>query len=185
MHKLTIFKFFIPFAIVTSIFSGLVYNLLYFLNVQVIESQWSIYFDANAFSLIMALSFILFAIILITSMRWIEKILNEKFIIIGILLIGFCCIFASLIMTWGMIVFVFMVSSIVIAFLIPMLGRYTSNIVRNKYQNNKYNLVFPISGLIWALISIILFTLFGVYWRFLYLFTGIINIIASFAFVFI
>lgn len=185
MHKLSIFKFFIPFAFITSIFSGLVYNLLYFLNVQVVESQWSIYFDTNSFSILMSLCFILFAIILITSMRWIEKILNERFIIVGILLIGFCCIFASFIITWEVIVLVFMVSSIVIAFIIPMLGRYTSNIVRNKYQNSRYKLVFPICGLIWALISFVLFTLFGVYWRFLYLFTGIINIIASFTFVLI
>ncbi|MFX0022074.1 MAG: MFS transporter [Candidatus Hermodarchaeota archaeon] len=185
MQKLTIFKFFIPLAIITSIFSGLVYNLLYFLNTQVFESHWSLYFDPGAFSFLMSLSFILFAVILIVSLRWIEKIFKEQFIIIGILLIGFCCIFASLLTVWEIVVLSFLIMSASIAFLIPMISKYTSDLVRERYQKRRYKLIFPISLLVWALISYILFTLFGVHWRFLYFATGIINIISSLAFVFI
>ncbi len=185
MQKLTIVKFFIPFAIIASIFSGLVYNLLYFLNIQIFESHWSLYYDPVAFSLLMAMSFIMFTLILIISLRWVDKILKEQYILIGILLIGFCCIFASFITVWEIILLVFIIMSASIAFLIPMIGRYTSNIAREKYQKSRYSIILPLSTLAWVAISYILFTLIGTQWRLLYLITGIINIISSLAFIFI
>jgi len=185
MQKLTILKFFVPIAIITSIFSGPVYNLLIFLNVRILETQWGIYYDTVLFANLMALSFILFTLIFIISIRYVDKILKEQIIILGMLLIGFCCIFASLIWGWEIIILVFLVSSISMSFLIPMMIKYTSNIVQKNYENKRYLLALPVSVLCWIIVSFILFNAFGVHWRFLFVITGIINIFASLVFVFI
>ncbi|MFX0040148.1 MAG: hypothetical protein ACFFCY_05340 [Promethearchaeota archaeon] len=185
MQKLTILKFFLPIAVLASVFSGPTYNLLLFLNIGVFESHWSLYFDITLFSNLMALSFILFTLIFILSTRFIEKILKEQFIVIGVLLVGFCSIFASLIWVWEIVLLVFIITSVAIAFLIPMIIKYTSNLVQNNYENKRYLLALPVSALIWVVISFTLFNIIGVHWRFLYAVTGIINIASSFVLIFI
>ncbi len=185
MQKLTIVKFFLPFLIVASIFSGPVYNLLMFLNIGILESHWSLYYDPIFLANLMALSFILFTVIFIVSTRWIDKILKDQFIIIGILLIGFCSIFASLIWVWEIVLMVFIITGVATAFVMPMLIKYTSNIVRKKYQNSRYTLILPLGALFWIMISYVLFTFIGVHWRFFYLISGVINILSSLVFVFI
>lgn len=185
MQKLTILKFFLPIAILASIFSGPVYNLLIFLNIWVLETHWSLYFDPVLFSNLMAFSFILFAVIFIISTRYIEKLMKEQFMILGIIVIGFCCIFASLIWVWEIVIMVFIITSAATAFLIPTLIKYTSNMAQKKYENKQLSFILPLSALIWVSITFLLFNMIGVHWRFLYFFTGVINISSSLVFVFI
>jgi hypothetical protein len=183
MKKLTIVKFFLPLLIVASVFSGPMYNLLIFLNIGIIEAHWSLFYDPIFFANLMAISFVIFTIILIITTRWIEKILSDLSIILGILIIGFCCIFASLIWVWEIIVMVFIITSVASAFLIPMLVKKTSNTIRDKYESGRrYSLVLPLGALLWIALSYLLLTLFGVHWRFFYMITGIINISSSIVF---
>ena len=93
MKKLAIFKFFIPVAILASVFSGPLYNLLIFLNNWALESHWSIYLDDIAFANLMALSFVLFTIVFIVTAKFVEKLAKEPIIITATILIGFSCIF--------------------------------------------------------------------------------------------
>ena len=185
MQKVTILKFFLPIAILASIFSGPLYNLLLFLNIWVIETHLSLFFDPIFFSTLIALSFILFTVIFIISTRYIEKLMKEQFMILGILLIGFCCIFASLIWVLEIVIMVFFITSAATAFLIPIFLKYTSNIAQKKYENKQLSFILPLSALIWISISFLLFNMIGIHWRFLYLITGVINILSSLVFVFI
>lgn len=183
MEKLIILKFFIPFAVLASIFSGPIYNLLMFLNPEILESQWSIFVYNIPIANLMALSFILFSIIFLISIRFVDKIAKEPLIIAAIIIIGYCSIFASLLWTWEIIILVFLITSSLLAYLIPTLIRFTSNKIQNKGMHSK--LIFPISSFIWVVISFALFFNNGDAWRILYLVTGIINICASSAIVFI
>ncbi len=183
MEKHTILKFFIPFAVLSSIFSGPVYNLLMFLNPEILESHWSIFVYSIPFANLMALSFILFSIIFIISLRFVDKIAKEPLIIAAIIIIGYSSIFASLLWTWEIVILVFLITSCLLAYLIPTLIRFTSNKIQNK--NRLSNLLFPISSFIWVVISFALFFNNGDAWRILYFATGIINICASSAVVFI
>jgi MFS family permease len=95
----------------------------------------------------------------------------------SIIIIGFCCVFASLTWTWEVVVLVFILMSSVLAYLIPVILKYTSEKVQNKHRRVK--LIFPLGVLIWILISYLLFFVVGSSWRVLYFVTGIINIISA------
>lgn len=183
MENLTILKLFIPIAVLSSIFSGPFYNLLMFLNPHVLESHWSIFVYIVPIASLMALSFILFSIIFIVSMRFLDKITKEPLIISAIIIIGYSSIFAGLLWTWEIIILVFLISSSLLAYLIPVLIRFISTKLQNETDRSK--LVFPICSLIWLIISFTLFFTIGDAWRTLYFVTGIINICASFTVAFI
>ncbi len=183
MENQTILKFFIPFAVLSSIFSGPVYNLLMFLNPNTLESHWSIFVYTIPIANLMALSFVLFSVIFVISMRFVDKIAKEPLIISAIIIIGYSSIFASLLWTWEIVILVFLITSSLLAYLIPVLSRFASNKIQNRSKRGK--LIFPISSLIWVLISFALFFTIGDAWRILYFVTGIINICASSVIIFI
>jgi MFS family permease len=184
MEKLTLVKFFLPVILISSLILGPFLNLLTFLNTWVLETHWSIYINDIAFANLMTLSFILFTIVFILAMRFVEKLANDTFITIAIIVIGFSCIFAGLIWNWQMVFLVFVITSISLGFLIPTVTKYTSDIFHKKFENPRVVLVFPIGIFIWILIYLILFITMGSSWRMLFFVGGIINILSSFVLVF-
>lgn len=185
MEKLVIVKFFIPVAIVCNIFAGPTLNLLTFLNTWILESHWSIFIDNIGFANLMALSFILFTVIFITSMKFVEKVAKSHILIIGALIIGFSCVYASFIYIWEIVILVFVITGIATAFYLPAITKYTIDKVENKYENSRYVMILPISALIWIAISYLLILTMGESWRLLYFITGILNILTSLIFVFL
>ncbi len=180
METHAIFKFFIPIAILASIFLGPAYNFLIFLNTHILESHWSIYVNDITFATLMALSFILFSVLFIISMKFVEKLAQEPLIILSIIIIAFSSVFAGLIWEWEIVVLTFIMSSAALAFLIPVVIKYTSDIVQKEYENRRYILILPISSLLWICISLLLFAILGeTSWRLLYFISGGINIIAA------
>ncbi len=175
----TFYKFLIPTAILSSVFIGPAYNLLIFLNTHILESHWSIYIDNVAFANLMALSFILFTIIFIISSKFVEKLTKEPLIITGIIIIAFSCIYAGLTWVWEIVILAFIITSSTIAFLIPVIIKYTSDKIEKKYENKLSKFVLPISTLLWIMISFALFTYIGDAWRLLYFVAGGINIISA------
>lgn len=175
----TFYKFLIPTAILSSVFIGPAYNLLIFLNTHILESHWSIFIDNIAFANLMALSFILFSLIFIISIKFVEKITKEPLIIAGIIIIAFSCIYAGLTWVWEIVILAFIITSSTIAFLIPVIIKYTSDKIEKKYENRRYKFVLPISTLLWIMISFALFAFIGDAWRLLYFVAGGINIISA------
>ena len=154
METQTIFKFFIPIAILTSIFLGPAYNLLLFLNTHIIEFHWSIYVNDVAFANLMALTFILFSVLFIITMKFVEKLTQEPLIIIGIIVISFSSVYAGLIWVWEIIILTFIMTSATLAFLIPVVIKYTSDIIQEEYEDERYILVLPIGALLWIFVSL-------------------------------
>lgn len=179
MEKLVIIKFFIPLAILTSVFSGPLYNLLIFLNNWALESHWAIIIERIEYSNLMALSFVLFTIVFIISAKFVEKLAKEPFIITGVIITGFSCIFGGLIWVWEIVILVFIITSITIAFLIPTIIKFTADKVEN-YKNVNYVAILPLSTLMWLAITVMAFIAPNAPWRVLYFITGSINIFSSF-----
>lgn len=180
MEKQTILKFFVPIAILSSIIIGPAYNLLVFLNTQILESHWSIYINELAFANVMALSFVIFTVLFIISMKFVEKLTKEPLMIVGIIIIAFSSVYAGLIWVWEIVILTFVMSGATLAFLIPVITKYASDKVQKEYQNSRYILILPIASLLWICISFGLFAYVGeTSWRILYFITGGINIIAA------
>ncbi len=179
MELPTFYKFFIPTAILSSVFIGPLYNLLIFLNTHILESHWSIFIDDVAFANLMALSFIMFSLILIISIKFVEKITKEPLIITGIIIIAFSCIYAGLTWVWEIVILAFIITSSTIAFLIPVIIKYTSDKIEKENENRLSKFVLPISTLLWIMISFALFSYIGDAWRLLYFVAGGINIISA------
>ncbi|MFW9826155.1 MAG: hypothetical protein ACFFEY_00870 [Candidatus Thorarchaeota archaeon] len=184
MEKLTIFRIFIPVLILSSLILGPVLNLLTFLNTWVLETHWSIYINDIEFANLMTLSFILFTVVFIITMKFIEKLTKDTFIVIGIIAIGFSCIFAGLIWNWQIVLLVFIITSVSLAFLIPTVTKYTADIIHEKFENPRVVMFFPISLVVWVLIFLSLFATMGSSWRVLFYIAGGINILSSFVLVF-
>jgi MFS family permease len=184
MEKLTIFRIFIPVLILSSLILGPLLNLLTFLNTWVLETHWSIYINDLEFANLMTLSFILFTVVFIITMKFIEKLAKDTFIAIAMVIIGFSCIFAGLLWNWQIVFLVFTITSVSLAFLIPTLTKYASDIIHEKFENPRVAMFFPISLLIWVLIFLSLFATMGSSWRILFYIGGGINILSSFVLVF-
>jgi MFS family permease len=185
MEKKYIFKFVIPVAILSGIFTGPLYNLLTFLNTGILESHWSIYVNNLVFANLMALCFILFAVIFILTMQYVERLTKDPLIILSMGVIGFSCIYASFIWVWDVAVLVFIITSVATGYLIPAIIKFTTEKAQKEYNNLRYALVLPIGTLIWIFISFVIFAVAGLPWRMLFLVSGIITISSSFIIVFI
>ncbi|MFX0000079.1 MAG: hypothetical protein ACFE9Q_06430 [Candidatus Hodarchaeota archaeon] len=181
MENRTILNFFIPFAVISSVFCGQVYNFLLFYQATTLESHWSIFTTDFTFANLMAITFILFALTFLISFYFQKKVAKESMIIAAIILIGFSCIYASLIWTWEVVILVFLLTAIATAYLIPVFARLISDKISREKLNQRSALILPVSALIWILISLVLFRFFGASsWRMLYFITGVINISSSF-----
>ncbi|UCC19821.1 MAG: hypothetical protein JSV62_00655 [Promethearchaeota archaeon] len=181
MQKQLIYKFFIPFAFLASVFSGPVYNLLVFLNTNILESHWSIYVNNYVFANVMALSFILFTAIFIVTIKYIEKLIIEPLMIAAIIVLGYCCIFLGLTWVFEIVILTFMISGCTLAYLIPTLTKFASDKIGKLSDDNRIKYTFPLSSLIWVIITFALFSSLGESWRIIYFVIGAINIVSSFA----
>ncbi|MFX1419496.1 MAG: hypothetical protein ACFE9N_11305 [Promethearchaeota archaeon] len=180
MQKQLIYKFFIPIAFLSSVFSGPVYNLLVFLNITILESHWSIYYNPYVFANVLAISFILFTAIFIVTVKYIEKAVKESLMILAIIVIGYCSVFVGLTWVFEIIILTFILSGCALAYLIPSITKVASDKIQKSSSNKLIRYVFPLSSLIWIIISFALFSSFGESWRILYFIIGAINIISSF-----
>jgi hypothetical protein len=179
MEKITTYKILITIGMAASLFSGPLYNLLIFLNTWVLNSYWSIYVDNIYLINTMTWCFILFTIIFLISTKYVEKLAKEPFIITAIIIIGFNCIFAGLIWVWEIVVLVFYVTTATLAFLIPIITKYTHNKIKGNFEDTRYILILPIASFIWIAISFLLFAQSGISWRILFFVAGGINFLSS------
>lgn len=184
MKKQTIIKFVIPLVLLTSIYSGIYYNLALWLKNGVFESYWSFFVPNSFFTTSLTITFLVFFVILISSIYYADKITNKQILTICVILIGFCCIYISFATTieWYYLYFFLMATSI--AYLTPCLMKLAKDRVMSEriegYERNS----FLIGAIAWIILSVILFALLGrlypkASWRILYLITGIINIASS------
>ncbi|MHA2283854.1 MAG: hypothetical protein ACXAC5_23685 [Promethearchaeota archaeon] len=184
MEKQTIIKLVIPFVFIASIYSGVFYNFIIWYNYGTFETYWSFFLTSSTFTNVMTITFITFTIVLIFSINFLDKITSKPIIIIGVILIGFCCIYISFTYTVEWFFLYYFLMGLSIAYITPCLLKLTTELMRAENKKESYRYSFIILIIVWLFLSAILFGALGIYyprssWRFLYLVTGIINIAAS------
>jgi len=180
MEKQTIIKLILPIALISSIYSVVIYNILVFTSPKSLETHYSFFLTSSTFTTAATLTFILFLVTLIISIKYLDKITNQQIIIAFSIIVGFCSILAGI--SWFIEIFFldFILVGVLIAYLTPAVNKFTSDKINSEYKNDNYLYILPVSIVIWILISWIFFTLYGeTIWRFLYIITGIINISAT------
>ncbi|MHA1933295.1 MAG: hypothetical protein ACW96X_12180 [Promethearchaeota archaeon] len=184
MEKQTIIKLVIPFVFIASIYSGVFYNFAVWFNYGILETYWSFFVTSATLTNALTIAFIIFTIVLLVSTNFVDKISKKPIIIFCIILIGFCCLFISLTYTVEWLFLYFILMGLSIAYLTPCLLKLAKEVLvadTNK-EPNKYSFIITI--FVWLFLSAILYGALGIFyplssWRFLYLITGIINIVAA------
>ena len=184
MKKQTIIEFIIPIALLSSIYSGIYYNLAIWIKDSIFETYWSFFLTDSTFTTIMTITFIIFTIVLLVSIFYIDKLIKKPVMIFLVILIGFCSIYISFTTTIESNFLYFFLIGISIAYLTPCLKKMAENKVLSENMEGYYEYYFYITVVAWIVLSVILFTSLGNFypassWRFLYLITGIINIISA------
>lgn len=184
MEKQTIIKLAIPFVFLASIYSGIFYNFVFWLNFSSFNTYWSFFITPSTFTDTMGIIFIVFTIVLLVSINLMDKITYKPIITFCIILIGFCCIYISVTFTVEWLFLYYFLMGLSIAYLTPCLIKLTNEKIKTESKKEKYKHSFAIIILIWLFVSAILFLGLGTFypassWRLLYLVTGIINIASS------
>lgn len=179
MSKQTIFRFIIPIFILSSVFSGLTLNFASFFNSSIIDSKGSWFISVLRFADLLAISFILFYVILLITIAIVEKI-NKPFLIIGIIFTGFTYIYAGITWNWVFYFIMFIMSSIGIAFITPVILKYITRALPSDKRKNNYLIYTLLTIIGWIVCFFILFNIIGVhFWRFLYIISGVIAVFSS------
>ncbi|MFX1454477.1 MAG: hypothetical protein ACFFDB_03800 [Promethearchaeota archaeon] len=184
MVKQTILKLGIPILFLASIYSGIYYNFAIWYNYSTFESYFSFFVASSTFTNGIAIAFIIFMILLVVSINFINKIVIKPIMTFFVVLIGFCCVYISFTfrLEWFNLYFILM--GISVAYLTPCLIKLTSDILRERTERTLSRQAFAVISIIWIIVSASLFGALGTYypassWRILYLVTGIINIASS------
>ncbi|MHA2121236.1 MAG: hypothetical protein ACW990_08535, partial [Promethearchaeota archaeon] len=130
---------------------------------------------------IFALVFILFAVILLVSVKYVDSVTSKTLITIFLIIIGLSCFFISI--TWSLewLILSFIAQAFMIAYVTPTLVKIASESVERDSEDLKAKLAYPISVIAWLAISGFLFWITGDMWvwRYLYIIVGSVNIAAS------
>ncbi|MFX1427563.1 MAG: hypothetical protein ACFFBE_13995, partial [Promethearchaeota archaeon] len=177
MKKQTIIGLVIPLVFLSSIYSGIYYNLAIWLRDSVFETYWSFFLTDFTFTTTLTITFILFTIILLVSILYVDKLILKPLMVFLVILIGFCSIYISFTTTieWNFLYFFLM--GISIAYLTPCLKKIADDKVISENLEGYEKHYFYITVFAWIVLSIILFKSLGKAfpastWRFLYLITG-------------
>lgn len=180
MNRQLIVKFIIPVLILSSIFVGIVFNFLSFINPTIVDYVGSWFITSLSFSDLLAITFIVFTIILLITIKFIDKIAHKSTLIICVVLTGFSLIYTSFSWNWKIYFLNFLITGVGIGFILPIFIRIIIRALPSDWSNGPY-LIFLLLTIVILLISFgFIFMLIGVkFWRLLFIIVGTINIFSS------
>lgn len=186
MEKLTIKQATVVILFLTSIYSGLIYIFLLIPEISLLNDYGSNFGTVSSITNVVALAFIIFTLVLLVSIYFLEKIMKRPIITGSIIIVGALYLFVSF--TWVIELFYLslILTVLVIGYLTPSLIKYTSDLIDPETNKSYSKYILPICVIFWFLISWFLFDFFEneSTWRLLYMVTGIINIVSS-AFIYV
>ena len=173
-------RFMIPWVILSSIFVGVILNFLSFMYPQIIDYVGSWFITTLSFSDLLSITFIVFTIILLTTIKFIDKIANRTTLIICVILTGFSLIYTSLSWNWQIYFLNFLITGIGIGFIFPIIIRLMIRVLPSDQSKTRYLIFFLLTTVIWVISFGFIFMLIGVrFWRLLFIIVGTINIFSS------
>ena len=180
MTRQIFMRFIIPWVFLSSIFVGAVFNFLSFMNPEIIDYTGTWFITAIRFSDLLAITFILFAFILLVTIKFIDKIARTSTLIICVIITGFSLIYTSFTWNWQIYFMNFLLTGVGIAFILPIIIRLMIRVFPSDRSKTPYLIFFLLTIVMWVIISGFIFMLIGVkFWRLLFIIVGSINIFSS------
>ncbi|GAH04374.1 unnamed protein product, partial [marine sediment metagenome] len=172
--------FIIPFVILSSIFVGVVFNFLSFFNPEIVNNDGSWFITPVRFADLLAITFIIFTFILLTTIQFIDKIARDSTLIICVILTGFSLIYISFSWNWQTYFINFLITGVGFGFIFPIIIRLMNRVLPSDRSKNPYLIFFFLTIVMWVISFGLIFMLIGVrFWRLLYFIVGTINIFSS------
>lgn len=181
MDRKNILKFSLKMAMIFSILLGPLYSVISFIFTQIPE----FYYSWDLTGVIMAdytsISFIMFFIVFLITFKFMERITNTLSVILSFLASGFILIYIALSWTLDVYLILMLISGPLFGFTIPVIFKYTTKNIFPK-QESRINRLTTLGVLVvFLLFSFIIFYFVGVlYWRLIYIITGILILISTF-----
>ncbi len=180
MTRQIFMRFIVPWVILSSIFVGSAFNFLSFMNPGIIDNVGSWFITPVRFSDLLAITFIIFTFILLTTIKFIDKIARTSTLIICVILTGFSLIYTSFTWNWQIYFMNFLLTGVGIGFILPIIIRLMIRGLPSDRSKTPYLIFFLLTIVIWVISSGFIFMLIGVkYWRLLFIVVGSINIFSS------
>ena len=121
MTRQILMRFIIPWVFLSSIFVGVVFNFLSFIYPGIIDNVGSWFITTLNFSDLLAITFIVFTIILLITIQFIDKIAHRSTLIICVILTGFSLIYTSFSWNWQIYFINFLITGVGIGFIFPII----------------------------------------------------------------
>ena len=180
MTRQIFMRFIIPCVILSSIFVGVVFNFLSFINPGIVDNDGSWFITPVRFADLLALTFIIFTFILLTTIKFIDKIARDSTLIICVILTGFSLIYASFSWNWQIYFINFLITGVVIGFIFPIIIKLMIRVLPSDRSSTPYLIFFLLTVVMWVISFGFMFMLIGVrFWRLLFIIVGTINIFSS------
>ena len=180
MTRQILMRFIIPWVFLSSIFVGVVFNFLSFIYPGIIDNVGSWFITTLNFSDLLAITFIVFTIILLITIQFIDKIAHRSTLIICVILTGFSLIYTSFSWNWQIYFLNFLITGIGIGFIFPIIIKLMIRVLPSEGRKTPYLIFFLLTIVIWVISSGFIFMLIGIkFWRLLFIIVGSINIFSS------
>lgn len=180
MTRKIFMRFIIPYGILSSIFVGVVFNFLSFMNPGIVDNVGSWFITPVRFSDLLAITFIIFTFTLLTTIKFIDKIARTSTLVICVILTGFSLIYTSFTWNWQIYFMNFLLTGIGIGLILPIIIRLMIRVLPSDRSKNPYLIFFLLTTVVWVVSSGFIFVLLGVrFWRLLFIIVGTINIFSS------
>ena len=173
-------RFIIPFVILSSNFVGVVLNFLSFYNPEIIDNVGSWFITPIRFADLLAITFIIFTFILLTTIKFIDKIARDSTLIICVIFTGFSLIYTSFSWNWQIYFMNFLLTGVGLGFIVPIIIRLMNRVLPSDQSKIPYSIFFLLTIVIWVISFGFIFTQIGAkFWRLLFIIVGGINIFSS------
>jgi len=173
-------RFILPFVILSSIFVGVVLNFLSFFNPEIVDNAGSWFITPIKFADLLAITFIIFTFILLTTIKFIDKIARDSILIICVIFTGFSLIYTSFSWNWQIYFINFLITGVGMGFIFPIIIKLMIRVLPSDRSSIPYLIFFLLTIVIWVISFGFIFMLIGVrFWRLLFIIVGTINIFSS------
>lgn len=167
-------------ALLASVYSSLISNFFLLAYRTALDSRWSLLTSSAALTNVLAVTFILFTVILIASLKYVDKITKKLYITILLLVTSASCFIITTTWIYELFILFFVIIAFSTAYLTPSMAKLISDFSSTEERADFDKYVYPLSILIWGVVSGVLFYFGSIYsWRYFLIITGSVNFAAS------
>ncbi|MFW9781237.1 MAG: hypothetical protein ACFFFB_03030 [Candidatus Heimdallarchaeota archaeon] len=181
MNQKNIYYFVFKLLISFSVLLGPIYSFISFASLNIPEYYYSWFMPVSMIALYTSISFIVFIFIFLICTRFIDKLSNTITVLLSLVITGLTLIYLASTYILEIYILITILSGALFGFTIPVTLKFISkNVFLGQESRVKIitTLIIVIANI---LIPYLIFNSYGlIYWRLIYLVTGIILVIFTF-----